>query len=278
MYACFNNLESLAIKLAECENSNILHVDSHTRKNALMYALDSGLEDVSDQLIDKMDDFKQVDIDGNTPLIIACGNQMENQALKILSKGNCLVETLENEDETALIMACANDMEQTSLKILEYCKDDPNYFTHKDEEGLTAFDYACDSNLLKVIDVFLTLLPVEKSIPVLIKYRLYHKLNSLIDSNEAVKKLIFDELCVSDIVDIISKVTSSESLDNLDKYIKKLEESPVDCLICYKPTVTHYLFLPCKHVLKIDPICLSKVDECPLCRVFIEKKDLVFLV
>jgi ankyrin repeat protein len=281
MYACFNSLERLSIKLAENDNSNILYVDSHTRKNALIYALDSGLDDVSDILISKMDDFKQVDIDGNTALIIACGNQMEKQALDILEKGDCLVETLESNDETALIMACANGMEQTSLKILEYCKENPDYFNHKDDEGLTAFDYACDNNLQKVIDVFITLLPVEKSISILIKNRLYCKLNLLINtnsSNEAVKKMIFDELCVSDVVDIISQVTSNESLENLEKYIKKLEESPIDCLICCKPTVTHYLFMPCKHVLKIDSLCLSKINECPLCRVLIDKKELVFLV
>lgn len=281
MYACFNNLDSLAYNISQCSSANIFYIENHTLKNALMYALEAGLDEVSDYLIEQMDDFTQVDIEGNTALILACGNTMEPQALKILEKGNCLVELLDEGTDTSLIMACANEMEETSLKILEYCKETHEYLFHKDEEGLTAFDYACENNLLKVIEVFIHLLPIEKSIPALTKHRLYSILKKLIDNEkigEAVKKILFDDLCVSELLEIISKVTSSDSLDNLDKYIKKLEESPIDCLICCKPTVTHYLLTPCKHVLKIDATCLSKVDDCPICRVHIDEKNVVFMV
>jgi ankyrin repeat protein len=281
IHACFNSLENISKIIIETNNGNITYIDKHASKNALMYALDSGLEETASLLIDKMDDFNHIDDDQNTALMIACENQFEELALQILEKGNCLNEPLEENSDTALILACANELENVSIKILEMCSDNFDYINHIDEEGCTAFEYACENNLQKVIDKFITVIQVEKVIPILIKHRLYYKLKMLLQNetiSDTVQKMLFDELCVSDLLDIIAKVSSSESLDNLDKYIKKLKESPLDCIICYKPTITHYLFNPCKHVLKLDPTCLSKVDECPICRVPIESKEVVFIV
>ena len=178
-------------------------------------------------------------------------------------------------------MACANELENVANKILEEYKDNINYITHNDEEGLTAFDYVCENNIVSLINSFVKILPITVSIPILVKYRLYFILKELIDNNEnyeEIKKLLLNELCVSDIIDLVTKITSKESIACLTTYIETLEKSPIDCLICCKPTVTHYLFTPCKHVLKLDTTCVRKLNYCPICRKSIENKEIVFMV
>lgn len=280
IHACYNSLEKLCIRLLEENNCNFSHIDRHTSKNALIYSLEMGLEDTANILIDKMNNFTLVDEDMYTPLMTACSNSLSNLALKIIQKGNCFEETLHKNIDTALLIAVINELEDVAIEILKI-KNNIEYLMHIGEDGFTVFEIACKNNLQKVIDCLLEKLNIDTTIPILVKYRIYNKIKELLCNNDLkdkIKKILFDELCVNDILDIIKEITSSKSLDELEDYIKKLETSPIECLICCRPTITHYLLKPCNHVLKLDPICLNKLNDCPLCRKNIESKETVFLV
>jgi ankyrin repeat protein len=280
IHACFNSLEKLSIRLLEESNSNFIHIDTYTSKNALIYSLEMGLEDTASILIDKMNNFTLVDEDQYTPLMTACSNSLSTIALKIIQKGNCFEETLIKNVDTALIIAATNELEDVAIEIIKI-KNDIEYLMHRGEDGFTVFEIACKNNLQELIDLLLEKLNIDTTIPILVKHRVYNKIKKLLNDTilkDKIKKILFDELCVNDILDIVKEITSSKSLDELEDYIKKLETSPIECLICCKPTITHYLLKPCNHVLKLDPICLNKINDCPLCRKNIETKEIVFLV
>lgn len=280
IHACYNSLERIAIRLLEESNCNFTHIDSYTSKNALLYSLDMGLEETSRILIEKMNNFTLTDEDNYTALMIACNNSFNIIALQLIEKGNCFEEELHKNIDTSLIIACTNELDDVALKIIEF-HNNSDFLLHSGEEGFTAFEIACKNNLQSVITILLNYLNIEVTIPTLVKYRVFNKIKTLLLDDtvkDKVKKILFDELCVNDILEIVKEITSSKSLDDLEDYIKKLETSPIECLICCKPTITHYLLKPCNHVLKLDPICLNKINNCPLCRKTIQTKEIVFLV
>jgi ankyrin repeat protein len=179
IWACNNKMENVALKLidefGELCKPDCITVNGNT---ALMLACSNKMENVALKLINEFGELCKpnkinyvdeigelckpdcINKNGNTALILACGNKMENVALKLIDKFGelCEPECISKKyNMTALSWACMNTMENVALKLInefgELCK--PDCIS---EYGNTALIWACTNNMenvaLKLINEF----------------------------------------------------------------------------------------------------------------------------
>lgn len=110
MFACSLNNENIALKILEYSNESNIgrhYLIAKPKKYKLSYTF--------------LEDTHTIGHSGNTALMIACENNLENVALKILEYGTkCNIKHINTDGNTALKYAHKNKMEKVIAKILEY--------------------------------------------------------------------------------------------------------------------------------------------------------------
>jgi ankyrin repeat protein len=94
----------------------------------------------------------QIDKYGLSALLYAMNNRMFEQVTKILEliNNDSKIKTITPNKNTALILACSNNWEDIALKILQKPIIDSYYISLKDKCGKSAFDYVCINRNVKV--------------------------------------------------------------------------------------------------------------------------------
>lgn len=121
---------------------------------ALMLACYNGLEQVALKLIETgKSKPEQVDYDGNTALILAFYTGLEQVALKLIETGKSKPEQANVDGTTALMLACYNRLENLALKLIETGQFNPEQVN---VDGTTALILACKNGFeniaLKLIE------------------------------------------------------------------------------------------------------------------------------
>jgi len=104
-------------------------------------------------IANKQFDKNERDNDNSTPLIIACENELEDVALKLIETGESNPGHVNNDRMTALIIACDKELENVALKLIETGESNPGHIYNK---STTALMTACENKLevvaLKLIE------------------------------------------------------------------------------------------------------------------------------
>ncbi len=83
----------------------------------------------------------------NTPLLLACYNNMTKVALALIETGNSQPEQVSELGNTALIIACYNKMTEVALALIETHNSNPNHVNHN---SATALMFACENKMTEV--------------------------------------------------------------------------------------------------------------------------------
>lgn len=92
---------------------------------------------------------KYINKEGDTTLIIACKNNLDTIAIKLIKTGECDQRHINNEWKTALMYACINKMTTVALELLKF--DNCSCYCY-DREGNDALAYAYKNNLIVVLN------------------------------------------------------------------------------------------------------------------------------
>ena len=87
----------------------------------------------------------ETDIEGYTPLIYLCKNEMDNTALKLIKDLDCSHSNIYGD--TALLWACTHKMDKVALKIIETGKSNLSQINNFGETALTI---ACYNKMTEV--------------------------------------------------------------------------------------------------------------------------------
>ena len=93
-------------------------------------------------------DFKSVDDENKTALIVACENALEDVALELINTGKSNPGHIDNSWNTALMYACEKSLENVALELIKTGESNP---LHSNVNNYTALKYAIINNLNSVI-------------------------------------------------------------------------------------------------------------------------------
>jgi hypothetical protein len=119
-YACCYKMESVALKLIEKDiNHNYRTHDTPSDDTPLRFACIYKMDEVALKLLANNVDVNNITWWGTSALVLACENNMEAVALKILERGELDYNNKDDCGRTAFYYACKNHMESVVLKLLE---------------------------------------------------------------------------------------------------------------------------------------------------------------
>ena len=152
--ACVNSREDIALEILKLNPTNVSETDDDGC-DALMYSCFNNLPKAAERILATNPLLTNINVNGQTALIIACNQRLDHIVELILSQGNCLPKHQDTTRLSALLIACKSNQSSIALKILKY---DPSTSDAVDIRMNNAFYYACIHEIEVVVVELLNIL------------------------------------------------------------------------------------------------------------------------
>jgi len=231
------------------------HVNTHGN-TALILACREGMNDVALEMLKHNDICKldHVNTHGNTALILACEKGTNDVALEMLKHHDiCKLGHVNTYGNTALILACEKGMNDVALEMLKHrekCKLD-----QVNKYGNTALIMAQRNNMVRTVNMILSYTEFIKKLELTPIQTVNIEQHIDMRLNEKINQLYSNE----EIKQILS------GLDNIKYQIRKISKCGT-CVMCLDITNNNTVFIECKHILNICEECIHITQKkCPVC-------------
>lgn len=274
--ACEMGLEEVALKIwdlsrGECHPCEKSEDDTTPFMNVVI----NNMSELAQKMIDKgkQGDLSITDEFGNTSLVYAITNGMEDIAIKLLDLPGVDKDFIDSESNSVLYHAIRLDLENLIKRFITLGTN----LRYSNDKGESILSLLCEKNKDSIIQEVIEKLSYDYSVPILLKYQKFGVVKSLIEkSNDPGIKLFIKELLnIEELVDLI-KLIEQDVVENVANMISD-KDLATECVICLRGTYLNFVLFPCHHVLHCDFDCLGKIKTCPVCRSTVEHHEQVYL-
>ena len=277
--ACQNELEDVCLKILDMGSTIVHHIDENG-DSALSISTYNNMQEISLRVMEYCTPelLNSIDSLGKTPLMWASKNKMTDVINKMLDLDYCDLEIEDEDKSTALYFCCKHTNMNDIIK--RFIDLNPSLCLTCNNKGYCPLSKLCEFSNIECIEYLIGKIEYTDILPILLKYKMYAVVKKIIknNKNKYLSEFVLDSLNFQDLVSLLEDIVSNKELESFKEHVEKINQSSEDCLICYQPSYLNYIIMPCKHVLKIHHECLSKLQNCLVCRQEITDRFQFFLI